>query len=515
MNAQDEKFNLLTLFFAVIFIVSIFSRFTASAGIYSAVFFAVSIVFLFKFNKYSFDRTILLPAIFFIAAIIISYYASDFKYNARNNVLLFSSAAGLYALCGLLTQHDKKSVMLIPVLIALWLTIYLFATNFAFSKLLEPQSAQEYMRAVAGFLVAALCLSFVFWWTERKIYFYTSFIIFFAIIMTKSYFASAIASLAFASFLFFMREKIRVRAYLTLLPFLCVFAVCVYFLANSSFFQQKIICWQTALSVIKDNFWTGAGLGNYQIVSSAYVDWQTAALSQPENIFLLVFAEIGVAGFGAFALLIAMFFYFSFRRLKTGGDKTLYLPVLMAGSSFLTFAFFESCVLTSTNILLLFALLAFPLDFKEAVKRRRSVNSYFLIALILPLALSLGKPLYAQQQYKKGIAFFAVKKYTLSHDYFLSALDNDCLNPDYASKLSDNFFAVYSQNEREIDLNNAVEYAKYALSLNGYNAKYYYQLAWLYHFKNEKQKASDYISKAVEIDKYNKIYLDSYKELIY
>jgi O-antigen ligase len=515
MNAPAEKFNILTLFFSVILIISIFSRFLPSYGIYAAVFFSVSIVFLFKFNDYSFDRSVLWPAILFTAAVIISYYASDFKSNARNNVLLFSSATGLYALSGLLNEYDKRSVMLIPVLTSLWLAIYLFAVNFAFSKLLEPQSPENYMRAAAAFIVLSLCLSFIFWWTERKIYYYASFIIFFAVIMTKSYFTVAVASLAFASFLFFMREKIRVRTYISLLPFLCVFAVCVYFLSGDSFFEQKIAEWQTALNVIKNNFWTGVGPGNYSAASAAYSVSETAYSSQPGNVFLLIFAETGATGFAAFILLLASFFYFSFKKLKEENGKIIYLPVITAVTSFLVLAFFDSCIFVSTNVLLLFVLLAAPLHFKAAAARRKKINSYFLIVLVLPLAVALGKPAYAQQQYKKGIAFFAVKKYPVSHDYFLSALDNDCLNPDYASKLSDNFFAVYQDKGREIDLNNAVEYAKYALSLNPLNAKYYYQLAWLYHFKNEKKDASEYISKAVEIDKNNKLYLDSYKELIY
>jgi tetratricopeptide (TPR) repeat protein len=125
------------------------------------------------------------------------------------------------------------------------------------------------------------------------------------------------------------------------------------------------------------------------------------------------------------------------------------------------------------------------------------------------------KPLYAAQQYQKGISFFTAQKYSVSYDYYLSALNNDCLNPEYASKMSDNYFALYQTTKNDINLNNAVEYEKYALSLNRYNAKYYAQLAWLYNFSGEKELASEYISKAVEIDKFNELYLQAYGELIY
>jgi tetratricopeptide (TPR) repeat protein len=125
------------------------------------------------------------------------------------------------------------------------------------------------------------------------------------------------------------------------------------------------------------------------------------------------------------------------------------------------------------------------------------------------------KPVYAQRQYQKGVSFFTAQKYSASYEYYLSALNGDCLNPEYASKISDNYFALYQTTKNDINLNNAVEYEKYALALNPFNAKYYAQLAWLYHFKGEKELASEYISKAVELDKANELYGQAYGELIY
>jgi len=131
------------------------------------------------------------------------------------------------------------------------------------------------------------------------------------------------------------------------------------------------------------------------------------------------------------------------------------------------------------------------------------------------LFAAIIKPVYSKHQYEKGIMFFTAQKYSAAHDYYLSALNNDCLNPEYASKISDNYFALYQTAKNDTYLNFALEFEKYALSLNRYNAKHYAQLAWLYHFKGEKELASEYISKAVELDKFNELYKQAYGELIY
>jgi hypothetical protein len=63
-------------------------------------------------------------------------------------------------------------------------------------------------------------------------------------------------------------------------------------------------------------------------------------------------------------------------------------------------------------MLLFFFLLSFPIPEYAVEKRRKKVNGYILAALSLPLIISLGAPLYARQEYKKGISSFTKKFYT-------------------------------------------------------------------------------------------------------
>ena len=515
MNASDEKFNFLVIIFSILLVVSLFSGFSVSYGIYGSLFLIMSIVFIFHFNSFSINSKALFPALLFAAAVITSYYFADYKYNVGQNILLLSSALSVYGLFGFLNAYARRSLMIIPVFIALWLTIYLFAVNLASPKLFAGAVAAGNAPAPSCFLLCAMCLSFIFWWNQKRIHIYASFIIFAAIFLTKSYFAAAIASLAFASFLFFMREKIIVRAYLTIAPFIAFFLAALFFLHKTDFFKQVFLRWQTAFIIIKDNWLWGTGFGNYASAAFPYAQENGGYISDAGNIFLKIFAETGIFGLCAFLAVLCVFFYCVFKKLKLFENKELLLPVLLAVISFLTYGFFDSSVFVSTNIILFFILAAFPISEYETLLRKKKINFYLLAVCLIPLFVSIIKPVYAQRQYQKGISFFTAQKYFVAYDYYLSALNNDCLNPEYAAKISDNYFALYQDSKNDINLNAAIEYEKYALSLNPFNAKYYAQLAWLYHFKGEKELASQYISKAVEMDKLSQIYRQAYGELIY
>ena len=509
MDTSDNKFNFLIVIFTSLLIVSLFSAFSVSYGIYGALFLIAAISFIFNFNNYRFSAKALLPVLFFAAAVIISYYFADYKYNVRQNILLLAAAGSSYILLGFLNAYSRRSITIIPVFIALWLTIYIFAANFT-SRAQAGNSS-----ATACFLVCAMCLSFVFWWNQNRIYIYTSFIVFAAIALTKSYLAAAVASLAFAAFLFFMRRKVIVRPYLAIAPFAALFAAALYFLYTAAFFEPVLIRWQTALHIIKDNWLFGVGFGNYPFAAFPFSADAGIDVRDAGNIFLRIFAETGIFGFLSFCAVLCVFFRSIFKKLKLFENKELLLPVLLSVISFMLYNFFDSSAFTSTNIVLFFILAAFPITQYETVLRKRKINFFILLICLIPLFAAIIKPLYAKQQYEKGITFFTSEKYSVAYDYYLSALNSDPMNPEYASKISDNYFALYQITKNDINLNCALEFEKYALSLNKYEAKYCAQIAWLYHFKGEKALASEYISKAIELDKSNELYQQAYGELIY
>ncbi|MDR2427097.1 MAG: O-antigen ligase family protein [Endomicrobium sp.] len=516
MNTSTDKFNYLILIFGVSLITSVFAKFSDAVGIQSALLFLLGITFFFTINnnilKY---KNYVLPLLFFVLYAVFSYYSADFQYNARNGIMLLSYCSCAYLLTGFLKPYDKRSILLIPVFIGLWLTIFLFASNVTFAGYMESAGAlSKSTHATAGFLILALCLSFVFWQNERKIYIYTSFIILTAVILTKSFYAIGLAFLACGIFLFFMRSKIKIKTHLLVLPFLAVSAAAFYQAFKSGYFAPKIISWQTAVSVVKDNLLMGTGFCNYSVVSGSYAKIASADVSQTENLFLQLIAETGIPGLVLFAAILAVFFILAAKKIKNIENRVTHLPVMLAVIFFIAYNMFESTAFISTNMLVFFILLSFPLETSEIKTRKIKINTYIAILLIIPFLYILAVPFLALSDYKKGIMLFTVNKYTAACGQYLKALEKDALNPAYASKLSDAYFAISQKENTLLNLDKAIEYKKFALSLNKWEGKYYYDLAWLYKQKGEKRLASDNIIKALEMDPFDKQFMESY-ELVY
>ncbi len=514
MQPASDKFNYLVFILSFVAVISVFSRFSNEIGTISLQFLILATVLFFELNAYKIKFTnMFLPVLFFVFAALISYYHADFQYNARTGILLLSSCFAAYMLTGFLNEYDKRSIMLIPVLISVWLAIYMLSVNIPFKGFFVAQDITPYMRATAGFLLLALSLSFIFWSVERKIYFYTSIMIFAAVLLTKSYWAAAVASLIFAVFLYLSREKIKIKTVIAVTPFIALFIVFIFLAYKSGFFAGKTALWGTAVSVIKDNFLFGTGFANYSNVSLPYSVVSGSDVSQADNIFLQIFAETGVTGLITFLSVIYVFIANILPKIKE--NKTLYMPVLIAVSAFILFNFFESSAFISTNMLVLFILFAFPGYTYKTAPGKKKISTYLLIFLVLPLFIAVAMPLYARQEYTKGMAFFTAKNYDASREHFITALKNDPLNPDYPAKLADTYFALYQNTQNPVLLDTALTYEKFALKLNSRNPEYYYQLAWLYHFKGGKEAAFENISKALDIDKFNEKYQNSYSTLLY
>ena len=158
----------------------------------------------------------------------------------------------------------------------------------------------------------------------------TSFIILAAVLLTKVYFAAGLAFVLFGTFLFLTREKIKVKTYISVLPFTALSAAAFAQAFTSGWFSHKTQIWKTALSVIKDNLVTGTGFCNYSSVSGAYAETAGIDVSGADNMILQVLAETGIAGFILFSAVLAVFFTLIAKKLKKKENKELYLPVLLA-----------------------------------------------------------------------------------------------------------------------------------------------------------------------------------------
>ena len=145
MTTKSEKFNYLVLIISMALIFSVFAKFTNAPGIQIALFLFLGVFFCSQFNTYKADyKNFLLPAIIFTIFVLISYYFSGYRYGARNGVFLISYSVSAYMLSGFMSEYDKRSIMIIPVFISLWLTIYLLHQTLLSANFLN----RKYFQAI-------------------------------------------------------------------------------------------------------------------------------------------------------------------------------------------------------------------------------------------------------------------------------------------------------------------------------------------------------------------------------
>ncbi len=67
---------------------------------------------------------------------------------------------------------------------------------------------------------------------------------------------------------------------------------------------ERLAHWQAALTMARDDLWTGVGFGNYEAAYPAYalINWP-AALGHAHNYYLNLLAEVGLPGLLAYGLL--------------------------------------------------------------------------------------------------------------------------------------------------------------------------------------------------------------------
>lgn len=77
---------------------------------------------------------------------------------------------------------------------------------------------------------------------------------------------------------------------------------------------ERLAHWQSAVNMARDNFWTGVGLGNYEIAYERYrlLNWREP-LGHAHNYYLNVFAETGMMGLIAYSGMWISFIWLTFR----------------------------------------------------------------------------------------------------------------------------------------------------------------------------------------------------------
>lgn len=512
LRSGAENFNFLGVVIVGAFVFSIFSRFLSSFNVYTVIFAFLSIVFISFFNNFKFNlNKYSIFAVLFVLNVIISYYFADYKYNVRSEVFLLLSSVIVYLLTTFLSLAQKKFIINTSIFIGLWLSIYIFAFNLSSRNFLKVSMPTPYVNTYACFLLVSFSLSFVFWNDKKRVYKFLPYILFCAVLLTKLPIAITIACLIFTASIFFLKKH-KIKNIFSLF-FVLVSLLPCYWLFKTNFFNNKIFIWKTALFVIKDNFLIGVGFNNYKTVSRAYGLIKDVDVSSIDNIFLQVLCENGIFGFIFFMLILVIFFYYIIKKIKK--NRNFYIVILVACMSFLLYNFFSSSAFISSNMLLFFFILAMPLRQVKNVKiRKRKINSHILILLFLSSIFALGRPIYAKEQYKKGIYYLATAKYPIAQDFFIDSIFNDSSNPETFARLGDIYFYKYQKTKKRVFLELSISLYTRSLNLNSYSSNYCYQLAWLYSFYGNQEYVKKYIDEAILMDPFNFLYYENYNTLI-
>ncbi|MFH1612171.1 MAG: O-antigen ligase family protein, partial [bacterium] len=388
-------------------------------------------------------------------------------------------------------------------------------------------------------------------------------LIYFAVILTKS--RSGFIFLFFFTIYYLLQFKVN-KWKKFFIVIVCLIPLVLFFkhifakffiVSNLSdpFDYTRFKIWNNAISIIKDYWLVGTGLGTYQYISFGYIFPVEASISKfgyyastAHNEFLQLGAETGI-----FSLIIVLgvlcFIFFKFKNLKDSYENfvakfgliliflfsltsnILYIPLFSILTIYFLSIVMQSIIMQSiimqnysvkTNIknksylwkiiliIFLFGLITKPflsylyfsqgIKYEQKGKIEKAYNSYKNAAKI-----NFGC---AENYEELGDFCFDQYKITLQKKWVEKSLDNynkaiklNSLNPNYHTKLADLFFYLFQKTNEKKYLQYTFYAYKKAIKINPYNAFYYFHLAnidWL--FNQNKISFVQNIQKSIELE---------------
>ncbi|MBC7190455.1 O-antigen ligase family protein, partial [Candidatus Aerophobetes bacterium] len=317
-----------------------------------------------KLKPPPFSRTSFFVALFGIYLLLSVLWSRSF-YASFLNLGVWGSYIAIYFMgLSLITSRKWENIMVMAVVLsgaiaALYSIFQFYGLDLPIwrkvpgrMRLFSTFGNPNYL---AGYLAASLHLGFFLLFREKKrkgIFLFTICILYAALLITQTRGAwvALFTSTVFVLFLFlvFKRDFFRKNArYLALLSFLIFILTLVYLFPNplnmkkvdvagrvasvtnfSREAKQRLLIWQAALGIIKENPLFGRGTGTFRVFYPLY---QGKFLSKKENIdyipranisinahndYLQIISEGGAIGFFLFLLVIAGFYYNIFSLLR-------------------------------------------------------------------------------------------------------------------------------------------------------------------------------------------------------
>jgi O-antigen ligase len=167
-------------------------------------------------------------------------------------------------------------------------------------------------------------------------------------------------------------------------------------LASTATFGLRLSYWKTGLRMIRDNFWTGVGLGNFGAAYPKYQYLGAGDVREAHNDPLQVFAETGVFGFLFFSAFWLYFLFGGMRRILSEPirrERWMLTGLFLGVTAFLLhsvvdFDFYNPSLAT---LVFLFAGLFYArADLRTPAPRPHLTYQLIAIPLLLITALTAG-----------------------------------------------------------------------------------------------------------------------------
>lgn len=291
----------ITLLLAGVALSTIFSSdLKASAGILKGWFFDPFLFFIILVSetKTLKQRENILKA-FYVSGVLAATVSLLYLFFPESNGVSYDGR-----LHGFYLSPNYLAMYLSPALIiGFWLIIRTFSTDFLKEKIYN----RKFLLGIASLIVIALAVYF-----------------------TYSY-AAWIAIIASVILLIYLMAPPKKRKILFAVSFLILFVL--FFsqdgtdkfenlkkMSYRSSYNSRLMIWNSAWEIGKDNWLVGIGPGNFQKYyldyqkrfAEPYLEW---AVPEPHNIFLAFWLETGIAGLLGFLIILAWFFKKSARLL--------------------------------------------------------------------------------------------------------------------------------------------------------------------------------------------------------
>lgn len=525
---HTEKSNPIIISFVLsaVMVISILSKFSFIFPIQIAIFLLVLLLFFYLINTNKFKLNFyILSLIFFLIACCLSYINADFKVNVRDYLVILSSALMAGFSFSFLSVEWKKKVLFVPLFISLWLAMILFTrfvTNpqgfFYGDNFYETMALN--INIIAGFLALAYPLFFIFIKENKNTKVYVAMMIFvlLAIFLTKCRIVVLLSTISTIIFLFEYRKNkfIKILIALSVLLLIAGIGYISFLKLSSNSIGDRLIWWNTAYLIFKENIFFGCGLGNYMILFKTFRPELALNTLYAHNIFLELLAEVGIVGlFGFFVLLFSFYKKFAENMLK-GENKSFYVYIAISVTSFILINFVDYNFFVPANMLFFFIIFSSMFHIENKAREKIKFNVYVCLVIYAVIVVLLARPIIANNYYKKGIGFYVSGYYKVAIEEFNKAIKFDKNNPEYYAQVSRAYFALYDKERNEkgqVYADKSVEYLQQAIKLNMYAAQLRASLAAVYWNNGQKEKALEAIQEAMKYDKYDPYYEEYYYQI--